>query len=285
MTNKDILAKLNNLKNVNPDAAWLTSNRELLLTQISNSGAADLSSGRIILINFQSVLQAISRPAFALGVFVFVLVSVSLFSHELFNQTKPNNSLYIARVISERLKLNTTFNSVERDKLEVRFASSHAQEISAILADPEFNTEANKDQVAKLSNDFNKEVVTVKSRINRISRVNAVTPVTVPADEVIIADSAKEEAGIQLAEGRSAEETTITTPTIVEEAVTTVPETAATSAAEVAEVAEEVATSTAVTVEAPTEADKILDEAQQLFDQKDYGKALDKLKEVDEIIK
>lgn len=282
MTNKELISKLNNLKNVNPDQSWLKSNRDLLLSQISNSGAENLSAWKVFVINFNSVMKAASRPASALGVFVLVLMT-GLFSHQIFAKTKPNDSLYIARIISEKVKLNTVFNSQDRDKLAVQFASEHARDISAVLADPTFNNEENQDQVARLSDSFNKEVNTVKSRISKISPDSVSGPNQEAADEVVIAESAKDDKGIQIAEG---------TPEGKVEAV-------AVDAADNAPLAQELASTTVVGSEiatstdvgaisesvAPLDTDKILDEAKELFDKKDYNSVLNKLKEVEESIK
>lgn len=274
MTNSQLIAKLNNLKKVNPDQKWLESNRELLLSQVSNSGAENLSVWKIMIINVSSVFKSAAQPAYALGVFIFLLLAGSLFGGPLLAKTKPNDSLYIARIISEKVKLNTTFNSNARNKMEVKFASEHAQDISAILSDPAFNNEANQDQVARLNNSFNEEVKTVKERIGRLSAAGAAVsdnPSAPKNDEVIIADSAKDGQGIQLS----------VQPLISTTATLTIPAGFNLNATSV----DLMATSTETEKVEPTKADKIIDEAQALFDSKDYVKASDKLKEVDEIIK
>ncbi len=263
MTEKNLISRLNNLRNVKPDAEWLKSNRELLLTQISNSGASDLSTWQTFIINLQSFTKTVYQPVFILGTFIIVLVSGSLFSHQLFTQAKPNDSLYIARIVSEKAKLGTIFNNNDRDRLAVQFAANHAQDITTVLSNPEFNNESNQDQVAHLNESFNKEINTVKTKINRLT-INK-TP-TIPNNEdalVSVASDLTVDQGIQLIEP----ELTITTAT------NTIPS------------IEEIISEEMIIPETVTETDKILDEAQQLFDQKDYNSALNKLKEVDEIIK
>lgn len=268
MTNKDLALKLNNLKNVNPDKSWLDSNRELLCAQIENSGGEELSTWKVFIINVQSFAKAASQPAFALGMFV-VLIGAGLFSQQALSHTKPSDSLYIARIISEKLKLNTTFDSAQRNKLAVRFAADHARDITAVLADPEFNTEANRDQVAKLTTNFKEEVDTVKNHISRLP-VESKTQVAAVAEDIVIADQSKDNKGIQVSGGAGSE------PSAPAPLALTAEEPVATPAA----------TSSEVSV-APevSPADKALDEATKLFDQKNYSEASDKLKEVDEIIK
>lgn len=289
MTSRNLIAKLNNLGNTEPDQTWLNDNRELLLSQISNSGGQKLSAWRITLITFSSLAKTASQPALALGIFVILLLTGSFFGAQLFAQTKPNDSLYIARIISEKVRLNTTFNSAERDKLEVQYASEHAQAISAILSDPSFNNAANGDQVAKLNNNFNKEVNTVKDKIGRLQASVQKNSASAEGDsnnlDVIIADNSKDGQGIQLLEN------TTTNPASAVNASTTVkgeaalkgPETASSTNPRVASSTILASSTSAVVIS--VDANKILEEAQKLFDSKDYNKALEKLKEVDQIIK
>ena len=167
MTEKDLISKLNNLKNINPSEAWLKSNRELLLSQVSNSGATELSAWKNFVINLSSLTKASAQPVYAFGIFVFVLLATGVFSHQLFSSAKPNDTLYIARIISEKAKLSTVINTESRDKLAMQFANERAQEISAVLADPSFNNDNNKDAVAKLNTDFSEEIETVKTDISK----------------------------------------------------------------------------------------------------------------------
>lgn len=267
MNDKALITKLNKLKAITPDSDWKSSNRELLLSQISNSGAHELTAWEIFVINLGSVAKAITKPAYALGVFALMLVTGSLFSHQIFDGAKPNDSLYIARIISEKAKLNTILNVEDRNKLAVQYATEHAQEISAVMADPKFNNEDNKDQVAKLNENFNQEINNVKSHINSLSaKVEKTDNVIKGAevklaatgtDTVKIASELKDKDGVQLFEKA---DKGITLNTAVP------------------------ASSTEV-APAPINADKVLDEAQKLFENKNYDEAADKLKEVDALIK
>lgn len=250
MTDKDLISKLNTLKTIKPDSTWMANNRDLLLSQISNSGARDLSAWQLFVINFNSFAKAIAQPVYALGAFVLILVSGSLFSHQVFGSAKPNDSLYIARIISERAKLNTMFNSDERNKMAVQFATEHAQDISNVLADPKFNTEENKDQVEKLNASFDQEIKTVKSKISYLIPKKVATleePKASTSDIVSMAGSDKATSGVQILEAK------VATPEV-----------------KAPEVKSE---------------ETIINEAKVLFDNKDYSKASDKLKEVDELIK
>ena len=282
MTNKELFAKLDSLKKINPDSAWVSGNRDLLLSQISNSGACTLSAWKVFVINCSSFAKAAAHPAYALGAFVLVLIVGSLFSHQVLGSAKPNDSLYIARIISEKVKLNTMFNSDERNKLAVQFATGHAQDISVTLSDPEFNNEANRDQVAKLNENFKKEIDSVKTHISYLSqnvaaKENKGNEITNATDTVSMANSLKDNTGVQVFEN----------PDLNSVAPLIAPR-ATSSLVDLTGVTSTIATSAVSPEDTPEQkemnADSILNEAKQLFENKDYDKAVDKLKEVKEII-
>lgn len=276
MTNKDLIVKLNNLKTVNPEAEWLTSNRDLFLTQISNSGAEKLSAWEGFVINFRSFAKASSQPVFALGVFLLLLVSSSIFGHKLFSQAKPNDSLYIARVISEKVKLNTVIDTNTRDKMAVQFATNHAKDISAVLADPEFNTEDNQDQVAKLSESFNKEIETVKTKMEKIAAAKPVKEATEVEADIANEISTSSDDKVAIAAGAEVDDKGIQVSAIISE--TSVASTSATSSVELELETEEEATSTEPII--PT----VPDQVKEMFEKKEYNNVIDKLNEVEELI-
>lgn len=212
MKNNELISKLKKLGELQPDEKFLKENRDLLLAQISNSGTDRVSAFEKILITSENLARLFSRPVVAFAVFLFALFGVN-FSSNLLQNSKPNETLYLARIISEQVKVNTTINQIEREKLAIRFALRHAEDIATILSDEEFNVEDNYDQVAKLNNSFINEVSKVE---NRLSRLNVSSPekketevkvenlsndasnnVELPGD-MIIADSSKEEIGVSI---------------------------------------------------------------------------------------
>jgi len=146
MTDRDLIKKLGNLKEIKPDASWLKANRDSLYTQISNSGATNLTAWSSFVINLRSALIAISTPAVALTSIMLVVIASSAYAHLLLVNAKPNQSLYIAREISEEAKLTTILNTDEREKMAGQFAANNAQDITTVLSDPTFN---NQQEIAK----------------------------------------------------------------------------------------------------------------------------------------
>jgi len=224
MTEKDLIKKLHNLREIKADHEWLKSNRDFLYSQISNSGAKDLSAWSSFVINFQSLAKTVSMPAVALASFLFLILATSVFSHQLLINAKPNQSLYIARVISEKAKLNTILNTESRDKMAAQFATSHAQDIITVLSDPSITN--NEQEVAKLNESFKAEIKTVQKNIAKLNKP-AITNnnIATASDDVFSAASLKDEQGVSL------------------------------------------------NVVASSSSDKILEEASNLFDKKDYSSA------------
>lgn len=197
MTDKELLKQLNSLKSIRMESDAKESNKKVLMTQISNtiSDNVEVKSFNSFSFYFKNILSMSSRPAMVFsGVFLFVLSSLILGS-DLYKNSKPNDSLYIARVISERARINTTFSQVEREKLALEFASNHAKDIATLLMDPEFNVEENKDQVEKLSASFRNEIGKVKTKVNDLK-----TEDFSPVEEVSVfsASSLKEENGMEI---------------------------------------------------------------------------------------
>ncbi|MBN2884475.1 hypothetical protein JXE04_00970 [Patescibacteria group bacterium] len=283
MTENNLLKQLKSLKNIKPEDSWLKSNREILLAQISNSGAQELSAWKRLIIDTRSFMSTVSKPAISFASLLLVLVGASAFSYLAFSKTKPNDSLYIARIISEKAKLTTVFNEEEREKMEVRFATNHAEDITEVLASKVVD-ENNQDQVAKLNENFNKEINTVRTRIVALSNSNKnvesrtadIVSSTTSEDETIMtASNEKDKAGVQLNVRDEIKTDGMVDSTAV---ATDTPELS--SEAEADLMAENLA--------APEDikgAEEILDEAQSLFDNKEYDSALNKLKEVKELMK
>jgi len=277
MTENNLLKQLKSLKKIKPEDSWLKSNREILLAQIANSGAQELSAWKRLIIDTRSFMSTVSKPAISFASLLLVLVGASAFSHLAFSKTKPNDSLYIARIISEKAKLTTVFNEEEREKMEVRFATNHAEDITEVLASKVLD-ENNQDQLAKLNETFNKEINTVRTRIvalnNKVAEpvaADIVAPDKVNADEdtLMTATSEKDDLGVQLNVNAVAD-----LEPVLSDVATDTPE----------KIEPEVVTEEAPVLESKG-AEEILDEAQSLFDNKEYDSALNKLKEVKELMK
>jgi hypothetical protein len=215
MTDKQLIQQLNKLKNIKPSQEWQKNSRSVLYNQINNSGGVNLSAWSNFWINFKSLTSLSYRPIAVMASFLIIILTASFFSHQWFQTSKPNESLYIARIISEKAKLNTVLNSASREKMAAFFAMSHAEDISDILADPNFDFVANQDKVVELNEDFNREIAAAKDRViawqnqnNNSDDNSEETSSLSPSEEdeenneeedlVFIADKQKDEQGLQV---------------------------------------------------------------------------------------
>lgn len=200
MTDKKIYQQLKGLKSISLSDASRKSHKDVLFSQISHTFTSDIQSYKVNLFNFKNVFSLVSQPLLVVaGIFVFLLGSL-VFGSGLYANSKPNDSLYIARVISEKARLNTTFSQSQRDALALKFASNHAMDIATILMDPEFNTEENKVQVEKLSANFQNEISKVRTRIEKAEATTIATlPKTDEGNEVVSsASSLKDDNGLSI---------------------------------------------------------------------------------------
>lgn len=208
MTYKKLLSQLNDLKNIRPPKNWLESNREILLSQISNSGATELSYWQKFKLDLKSYGLVLSRPAMVMASLFILFFGLAAYAHLAFNNTRPNDSLYIAKKISEKAKLNTVFNSQERNRLEAQFAANHAEGIIDYLAETKAELE-NGDQRLAYSGELKKELNIVREKLallvqeekesNTISDSSSKASSSTNADDLVsVAESGKDEQGTQI---------------------------------------------------------------------------------------
>jgi len=168
MNEKELLSQLHNFRDIKPENSWKDSNREILLSQISNSQSIEKVSFFDVLKNYLS-LDFVFQPTGVMVMLFFVLAGSAAASIKAAQDTKPGDSLYIAKIISEKTRESITFDENERAKLGVEFAANRAKEIVEVAQD-EKNEEKKNENIEKLTKDFKEEVKVAKTRISKISR-------------------------------------------------------------------------------------------------------------------
>lgn len=279
MTDKQLLQQLKSLKNIALDCSIKDKNKDVLLSQISNTFIKNDKPVINHLFNFKNVFSVMSQPILVVaGVFVFLIGSLTLGSG-LYANSKPNDSLYIARVISEKARLNTTFSQSQRDALAVKFASDHAKDIATILMDPEFNSEDNQVQVEKLNNSFQNEISKVKTRMEK----NDVLTDSANNNEELVYSASGLQDGDRLEISMPEQETVKTN-----EGESLVKNTSSDPIVNSSSTTQDLETKIDSSVEKLNEikdGQKIIAEIEQLFSEKKYEEVITKLSEVEKIIK
>jgi len=234
-------------------------------------------------------LKRVKQPTMAAFLIVtFILVS-GVISLRAAQNTKPGDSLYIAKILNEKAHQVFTFNEEKKMKLGLEFAGNRAEELTQVLAEP--GNGEREEKVEKLVNNFKKEISAVKIRIEKIySRTQtegpfeeAVVTEEEPEEEesqVFSANADKDENGIQIFEQEPAvgEEEAVEEPEEVETEVSS-------TTSELTEVASSTEEEAADAVDASSSDPQfLLKEAEELLGNKDYDATISKLEEAGEVI-
>lgn len=263
MKGKNITKQLNSLKEIKADAGWKAKNRELLLNQIYGSQADSQVIKNDWVFYFRLPLmmaREVSQPTLvAFLIFVF-LAGGTFTSVRVARNTKPGDSLYIAKIASEKTQFALTFDQKEKAKLGISFANNRVDEINQVLA--ETSSDSNNAKVDTLIKDLKQQIGDVKTRIAKISptAVNQNNNAE-EGSEVFSASFNKDANGLQVSDGNGTAEKR-------DVIATATPPTATTTAA----------------VSSMTDTANILKEAKQLLDEEKYNDTLEKLDQVDKSV-
>lgn len=276
MNDQELIKKLNNLKQITPDSDWKKSYREILYSQISVGLPANQAKANweIILDNLapRQILTNLAKPVWLASLASILILVVGLGGAYVSKNSKPGDSLYIAKIISEKAQLAMAFNEKDKAKLGVDFAANRAKEITQVLKNSAQADKADKDKLAVLARNFKNEISQVKNRLTIIKTAGQAAKSQVKEEDfkVFGADSGKNNQRLELAEPAQS-----TSPG---------PADAAKVAASQIIIENQASLNATSTSEKAGQADQILDEAEKLFDEKNYNGTIDKLQEAKQVI-
>jgi len=171
---KELFQQLHNLGNMKPDATWKESQRSILLSQINVSEGAKQNSFFKDISNLSlDFMQSFSQPIVASFLLAFLFLTSGFVGLRAAQETKPGDSLYLAKIVGERTQLALAFTDKKKVELGLGFAAKRAQEIKQVIETEEVETGDRDEKVDKLIRDFKKEINAAKSRIGKISEDNA----------------------------------------------------------------------------------------------------------------
>ncbi|MFH1233829.1 MAG: DUF5667 domain-containing protein [Patescibacteria group bacterium] len=286
MNDKQLFQKLNNLKSIRPDNEWKIRCREILLSQISRGRTVEeLEQEKSFSwkIFFGDLLPQwdrieIARPIWAGAFAIMLLIVGGLVSVHASHNTKPGDSLYIAKIINEKAQFAIAFNEKEKTKLNLEFAINRAKEINQLLDEPAI-VELDKNQkVQKLTSNFKKEISQAKIRLNKINVVSGSQ--TKEDSQFFSANLGKDNQRMEISEPMKPPPPHLIRGEEVKTPLSSIVN------VENAPVVETVATTTATTTvenlakDTTQTASEILNEAEKLFDEKKISESIDKLQEI-----
>lgn len=295
MKNKELLTQLNNLKNIKPDYAWKERSREILASQISASGYAEDYSrswlGRLEHKFTSAMPSFLLQPVTTVVLIVIVVLGGGFWGVNASRDAKPGDSLYIAKIISEKTQFALTFSEKSKVRLGISFASNRVRELSQVRLE-----EDSEEQVEKLKEDIKRELGQARERLARIQSDSADEGGAEKGDEeepspIFSATLNKEDQGMQVYEQESDqkpdEESAEAEPVEQEEPVDVEPAEGPTEATTTDEEPAEATTTAEADVEAEadiSDPEQILTEAEEFLDNDDYDSTLEKLDEAGEAI-
>ncbi|MFA5318537.1 MAG: DUF5667 domain-containing protein [Patescibacteria group bacterium] len=169
---EEIIKKLNSLKSIKPDQNWKISQRELLMSQISNFSPEKNSSGNFFLYIKEAFLHDISflsQPVASMAVIIFLIVGGGFFSISAASEATPGSFLYTAKIVGEKTQFIFTPNSEEKVKLQVRFAQRRVEEIGGLAYGSEHQI------IEKIADSLKNEISAMQERLAEIEADNPET--------------------------------------------------------------------------------------------------------------
>ncbi|MFA5359572.1 MAG: DUF5667 domain-containing protein [Patescibacteria group bacterium] len=272
MNDKDLLKKLNNLKTIKPDDNWKKNYREILYSQIS-AGATDNKQES----NLKTILESIApgkifihmaRPVWATSLISVLILVIGVGGVYASKNSKPGDSLYIAKIISEKAQFVITFNEKDKAKLGLEFATNRAKEITQVLEESKEPENKKIEKVEQLSQNFKKEISQVKSRLTTIKATEKQSNQNEEDLQVSGANLSKDSQGMEISEQTKP---VVQEKVLVENQSNIISTTTAT-------------TTTATVEEVLNNTDKALEEVEKMFDEKNYDGTITKIEEVKQII-
>jgi hypothetical protein len=157
--------QLNNLRRIKPDNSWKQENRSVLYNQISNSYTEEQQSlADRFREAFIGLRDSFSKPAWAVAIIAALVITGGL-GVQATQYSKPGDTLYFTKKLSEKLKLALTFDEQEKVKMSIQFSSGHARDITETLSDPAFD----KESAGELQNNFREEMMSVRQKLDSIA--------------------------------------------------------------------------------------------------------------------
>lgn len=177
MTNKELIAKLNQVRDLNsggkPDAAWMASNRDVLMSQIqpnsvNESPVKEFGTGFYYGQYFYNLFkQSFLKPALATFSLVLLMLGYSA-TVSIANASLPGDMFYPIKTTKERVQLAFTFQEEEQVKLEMTFVTNRATELQQLVRATDDN-DKRAEAVKKTSQQIVRDIGDVQDHLNKIN--------------------------------------------------------------------------------------------------------------------
>lgn len=164
MNEKYLVRQFSKLHSIAPRPEWVKKNKEVLSYQIFN-GQESSAPALSFWSRFGLVAHHLLQPSSVAALIVLFFVVSGVVSVNASKETTPNDVLYIAKIISEKAEFAVAFDEKTKAELNVRYAKNRAAELNKIIEGAGV-TESDP-RVQELSDSFKKEIAAVKDRLHK----------------------------------------------------------------------------------------------------------------------
>lgn len=165
MNEKRLLQTLASLKSVSPRPDWVKQNREVLSFQIFN-GQESSPLSLSFFNRFNLFAHRLLQPSAVAALIVVFFIVSGVVSINASKGSTPKDVLYVAKIISEKAEFAVAFDEETKAELSVRYAKNRVTELNQLVKESSGNEETA--QVQELSENFKKEIAAVRERLHRL---------------------------------------------------------------------------------------------------------------------
>jgi len=158
-----IINKIKLLKDIKPDPAWLKSQRDNLLLEISESGK---KTKRVWNLPVFLVPKFAFKPVLISCLVLGLIFSGGLLVVQASKNSLPGDLLYSVKISLENTKMKIS-DQASKPELEAEFVNNRAEELSQIIEEVDDPIEKKK-KVVKAVNKLQAQVVSVKTRLDQV---------------------------------------------------------------------------------------------------------------------
>jgi len=169
-----IVEQLKELKNIEPRQEWVASQRELLMSQISNQMSVKKQSFFVnIWFLTKSIMPTNIVRFIAQPIGVITLIGVFIFSSGAFGVNAAKNSLpgdflYSIKQTSEKVQMGLTTNDKDKATLHVKFAEERVREIDNIIKNKE-NQNIQKEKIMIAVDSLKDDLKKAQEKIDQVN--------------------------------------------------------------------------------------------------------------------
>lgn len=166
-----VVRKLKKMKRIGPNSLWLSSQKNFILSEISQSQKEQKErKPSLVLPLFNFNVLKIFKPSFAIALVVIVLISslatVGVISAA--QNSLPGDFLYPVKTALEQTQLTFTPSQENKTKLSIKLATQRMDEFTQLIDKPD-----NKEDIEKTVKKFTEQLVNVQQGIDKLKQKNS----------------------------------------------------------------------------------------------------------------